>query len=301
MQEGVRRAGVRSCCQKLCRSEEDVKTFWDQLQGNNRVSVKCIVKPNASAGSDGVHLCDSLDATLNAFHMVNGVVNGLGSVNDGALLQEDLQGKEFVIDGVSRDGQYKVVAIWEYDKRPANGAAFVYYGMHLKSTAGKLERQLIDYSAQVLKALHINQGPSHMEVIMTPSGPCLVEVGCRCHGGEATWLPIVEECVGYSQLEATLSCYLRPDAFDALPSEYGELKAEGAEVHLVSKVSGTLIDIPGLDTVRSLPSFRRLDMHTQVGSRVHVTVDCFTRPGSFQLVHKLRYQVLLRCYCALPL
>ena len=45
------------------------------------------------------------------------------------------------------------------------------------------------------------------------SGPCLVEVGSRCHGGEGTWLPVVEECIGYSQLDATLSCYLRPDRY----------------------------------------------------------------------------------------
>ena len=53
-----------------------------------------------------------------------------------------------------------------------------------------------------------------MEVMYDPiSGPCLVEVGSRCHGGEGTWLPVVEECLGYSQLDATLSCYLRPDRF----------------------------------------------------------------------------------------
>lgn len=44
-------------------------------------------------------------------------LNGLGQLNDGALCQEFLRGSEFVIDGVSRDGVYKVVAIWQYDKR----------------------------------------------------------------------------------------------------------------------------------------------------------------------------------------
>lgn len=54
--------------------------------------------------------------------------------------------------------------------------------------------------------------PPHPQVMYDPvSGPCLVEVGSRCHGGEGTWLPVVEECLGYSQLDATLSCYLRPD------------------------------------------------------------------------------------------
>ena len=44
-------------------------------------------------------------------------LNGLGQLNDGALCQEFLSGTEFVVDGVSRDGVYKITAIWEYDKR----------------------------------------------------------------------------------------------------------------------------------------------------------------------------------------
>lgn len=32
------------------------------------------------------------------------------------------------------------------------------------------------------------------------TGPCLVEVGSRCHGGEGTWLPTIQECIGYTQV-----------------------------------------------------------------------------------------------------
>jgi biotin carboxylase len=147
-------------------------------------------------------------------------------------------GTEFVVDGVSRDGVYKVTAIWEYDKRFANGANFVYFGMRLRSSLGEREKALVAYSAEVLKALHIMQGPSHMEIIMTATGPCLVEVGSRCHGGEATWSSVAEECVGYTQIDTTLNCYLRPDRFDALPATPTRLEKQGAEVFLVSRQSG---------------------------------------------------------------
>jgi hypothetical protein len=73
---------------------------------------------------------------------------------------------------------------------------------------------------------------------MTSNGPCLVEVGTRCHGGEATWAPVAQECIGYTQIEATLNCYLRPDRFEALPSSPQTLLKQGAEVFLVSHQSG---------------------------------------------------------------
>ena len=47
------------------------------------------------------------------FDKINGAINGLGVVNEGVLIQEFLEGKEYVVDSVSRDGKHKVMAIWE--------------------------------------------------------------------------------------------------------------------------------------------------------------------------------------------
>jgi len=60
---------------------------------------------------------------------------------------------------------------------------------------------------------------------------------------------------GYTMLDATLNCYLRPDRFDELPF-YPSLKKAGAEAFLVSIMKGTLKDIPGMEVIRSLASFR---------------------------------------------
>ena len=69
---------------------------------------KCVVKPNESAGTDSVFLCNTPEEVLTAFTAIHNHSNGLGHTNDGALCQEFLSGTEFVIDGVSRDGVYKV-------------------------------------------------------------------------------------------------------------------------------------------------------------------------------------------------
>lgn len=87
---------------------------------------------DSAAGTDDVFLCCTREEAATAFTRINGKRNGLGLVNDGALVQEFLAGKEYVIDKVSRDGEHKLVAIWEYDKRPVNGANFVYFGMRLQ-------------------------------------------------------------------------------------------------------------------------------------------------------------------------
>ena len=194
--------------------------FFTKLTASG--ATKAVLKPNQSSGTDHVSLCESLDECLASFHAIHGQINNLGAINDGVLCQEYLPGAEYVIDGVSRDGVYKVVAVWEYDKRPVNGSNFVYFGMSLKDTSDPKIRAVVDYAREVVKGLKINQGPSHMEVICdTVSGgvgadglassakqysPCLVEVGTRCHGGEATWLPVAVECIGKFELIFYFTC-----------------------------------------------------------------------------------------------
>ena len=54
----------------------------------------------------------------------------------------------------------------------------------------------------------------------------------------------------------------------------------------MSHEDGLLKDIPGIDVIRGLKSFRRMEMMTQPGNVLKPTIDCFTRPGSVQLVNK---------------
>lgn len=231
MQDALRKEGkVRAVKQEICRTEQEVsrlilcfsillkvftflfvflslllliqvRTFIQHLSASHNNVVKCVVKPNQSAGSDSVFLCNSIEDAVSAFHSIHGQINGLGQINDGALCQEYLNGTEYAVDGVSRDGVYKVIAIWEYDKRSVNGANFVYFGMRLVDTTSPKVRSIVDYAKAVVSGLKIVQGPSHMEIICeeTSAGqysPCLVEVGTRCHGGEGTWLPVALECIG---------------------------------------------------------------------------------------------------------
>lgn len=264
MQRALQQAGLKHTLQSLCRSESEVHSFIHDLKNKlHGTPFRCIVKPNESTGTDSVILCHSEEEAIQAFHAVHGQINGLSQINDGALCQEYLDGTEFIVDGVSRDGVFKVVAVWECDKRTVNGANFVFFGMKLRDANDPEIRSLLEYSKLVVNALKIFQGPSHLELKMSTSTvngelhhtPCLVEIATRCHGGEGTWMHAVNECIGYNQVEAALNCYLRPDRFDELPFE-PVLLNHGFEAFLVSYHTGNIVEIPGLDRIRDLPSFR---------------------------------------------
>jgi hypothetical protein len=216
MGETVRSAGIRAVKQLQSRTWGEIAAFLQEWQPN---PYRVIVKPMDSAGSDDVTLCRSEEEVRRAFGHILGKVNGLGLVNESVLIQEYLEGQEYVIDMVSRDGEHKLVGIWEYDRRPANGASFVLFGQQLMimSDHPEIYTELVEYQKKVCTALGIRNGPSHGEVKWYKEAPILVEVGSRCHGSEGAWMPVADGVLQYNQVGATVSSYFSDEAFALIP------------------------------------------------------------------------------------
>lgn len=125
------------------------------------------------------------------------------------------------------------------------------------------------------------------------------QVGARCHGGEGTWLPVVKECIGYSQVELTVSLYTDAQLFESVDNNvYPLMKVDclsphcrlsvclisrsnrdqvGMDVDLVSRYGGIIRGFPGESLVTALPSFRSISWESKIGEYSPVTIDCFTR------------------------
>ena len=169
-QELIKATGLRSIRQAAGKQFSDVEAF---LRSEH---YPVVLKPTDSAGSDGVKLCHDFDEAREHFELLFKLEAVNGGFNTEVLCQEFLRGVEYVVDTASRDGDHKTMSVWAYDKRPANGAAFVYFGMVPIDTSSLEAKLLINYTNRVLDALGMKNGASHGEVILTSSGPCLVEM-----------------------------------------------------------------------------------------------------------------------------
>lgn len=149
MGETLREKGVRAVKQVKATSWEEAEDFITNDLKPSPFEV--VLKPLESAGTEDVVLCFSLEEAKKTFDSILGKINGLGIENNAVLLQEYLEGDEYVVDTVSRNGEHKVTAIWKYDKRRVNNAAFVYFGLSIIPATG-IVNQLIDYQFTVLSA-----------------------------------------------------------------------------------------------------------------------------------------------------
>ena len=298
MIEAVREAGLAVVRQRLCANADEAIAFAQEIGvqtdgGDTRV----VVKPVRGVASDDVHLCKDLSSVKEAFDKIHGssVFGSPSEKHDAVLLQEFAEGQEFAIDVVCKDGEKKVAAIWIYDKRPANGAPFVYYATEVYD--GDQTQTLYEYVSKTLDALGVRWGMTHNEVIVTKDGPRLVEVNCRQHNMD--FIPITMGCFGYNAFDMLLAAYLGdlPPIDDGAPRLRWDLlphipakRMNGQMVHLSSFVSGRLrsVNEEALMEIQQMESVVDLEVYgyfLQPGNPIRKTVDIRTDCGWVQMVH----------------
>ncbi len=187
-----------------------------------------VVKPVRGAASGDVYVCMTMAEAKAAFDAILNAPTYGGGLNEAVLVQEYVRGQEWAVDTVSRDGEAKVLAVWRYDKRRANGAPCVYFGTWLEAAPpGSKARRVADYAVkEVLPALGVAWGPTHTEVIMreegssgsaaAAGGPVVVECNCRWH--LCNFLPCTDACLGTNAVDATLDAFVDADAWARVPA-----------------------------------------------------------------------------------
>jgi hypothetical protein len=326
--------------QCLCSSMEEAIEFFNQVEGSVVLKpirgvvsfelflmLHCLVSNNGNLGlhsrtfylfccqaSDGVHLCHSRDEIMEAFQKVHRspVFGSLFQTNEDVLIQQYIGGTEYAVDVVSRAGQHKVAAVYQYDKRPANGGPFVYFATKLadlaKDEGAKSASEYV--MRQVLPALDFQWGLTHTEVKVlnitaastTSSGyECqLIEVNCRQHNTD--FAPMTDICIGYNALDMLLAGYLDPPStrdtaeadegvlplpsWDSFPT-YPSLRLQGYIVHLVCHVCGEVQEIQHMDVIEDLPSFATMELYPKFFPPSHVTptVDIRSDAGWIHLIN----------------
>ncbi|MFD9071650.1 ATP-grasp domain-containing protein [Streptomyces lasiicapitis] len=203
MQQAVQAAGIATPQTTVVRSAR-AAAYWYAVGGLE----EAVVKPLASAGTDGVTFCASAEEVGQAATAVLGTANIFGEPNDAVLVQERLHGTEYCINTVSSGGEHHVAEIWRYTKRIGPTAAPIYDFQEPVAPASTDGKVLVGYVREVLDALGITETPAHTEVMLTDRGPVLIETGARLGGG--TGPDVVDAYLGPSQTALTVTATMDP-------------------------------------------------------------------------------------------
>jgi hypothetical protein len=258
MCEAVKRHGLRTALQ-FRSSDVDEILSWTRVT----LDWPVIVKPPRSVASDQVFCCQNSDEVRKAAVSILSGVNILGASNTAAIVQEFLEGTEYVVDMVSVDAQPKLTAVWQYDRPKGTREFIAYDAMRLLPYKGQRQAVLRDYAFEALKALGIRFGPSHCELIWRDDGPVLVEIGARLSAGINAVLSRI--CGGICQLDETADAILEPEKFLATLDTPPELQRYAANVFLVPPRPGKLIRTRHVEDLKALSTLHSMSVATQRG------------------------------------
>lgn len=282
MGEALRAAGLRTA-EALKTADVEEAIAWAAGRGGAPV----VVKPLDSAGTDGVSICADAESIRASFATNLGRPNALHGANEQLLVQELLEGTQLFVNSVSWDGVHHVSEVWR-DNKLRRGANFIYDYEELLPRHGEQQDQVVPYVESVLDALGIRFGPAHTEVMLTATGPVLVESGARMHGSVPD--EIVDRCTPSHQT-LTAEAYLDPHAVARRAQRPYDLAAGAYCVMLISQHEGRIVGDAGLREIEALPSFAGTISMLGPGDTLKRTIDLFSCPGIIYLVDPDRAQL----------
>lgn len=267
MADAVARSGLRTIAQ-VCASNADQVAHWIESTGLSGYDL--VIKPPKSASTDGVTLVPRGQGWETIFHSALHSTNRLGIINDCLIVQQYIQGTEYVVDTFSHDGVHTVTDVCRYTKVRNGQHMAVYDTMEWVDPDLPLVSELISYTRGVLDAVGLRFGAAHVEIMRTADGPVLIELGARPHGGGQPLFCL--RATQDSQIERTVR-YFGGDQRD-IPASYRLVEQVLIVFHIVRRTAH-VADMDGLARIRALPSYYDSSHNFQPGDRIEATKDLF--------------------------
>ena len=207
----------------------------DNFQNDEIFEFPLIVKPTDRSGSRGV-------TKVNRIAEVNPAIKKAleNSINKRVIVEEFIKGRnEFSIECISYKGEIYPLVVT--DKVTTGAPYFCEIEHHQPAQiSDDLKNTMFQMTIDALKALGLENGASHTEIILDENGNCnIVEVAGRM-GGDFIGSHLVELSTGFDFLQATIDVSLGDFDF----SRYFKLiKNQFSGVYFLSGKQGRIVEI----------------------------------------------------------
>jgi biotin carboxylase len=278
MRQRLHEAGIPSCWYAVAEDENELV----------RLAAGCglpklIVKPTDGTGSKSVVALQSpkdVDLDWARKHVPSYPV----------LLEEYMEGKEFSVESFSAHGAHYFAGITE---KFIDSASFVETG-HIFPAALSQDTatQITDYVARALTVLGVNNTAAHTEIMLTATGPRIIETHTRV-GGD--WIPtLVSEVTGIDLYELSARIQIDPtwrgarEVFDqASPKGCCGIR------YTVPPAPDQLItSLEGLESAKAVEGVLEVYAIRKPGERTRPLADSFSRMAYVRAIKPSRSELV---------
>ena len=287
MQNRLAENGVRSIKGKVVYSIEEAVEFYE-----NESLKEVVIKPLYSAGSTSVRICLNCEELIENVEQLFNEMNFYGEELTELLIQERINGIEYIVNTVSHKGIPRVTTVWKYTKIKTSDGATIADSCETVNELNLGEAEMVEYAYKVAKAIGIQYGPVHGEYMIDEKGPVLIEVNCRPMGANMP-IEFLDKISGQHETDTILDAYLKPNTFyESLKKRYrlysyGTLKSFVVPKDMIAR------SVPILEMINELKAFHSTSLMNVDLEDIYYkkTVDDNSVAGTVFLVHKDKVEV----------
>jgi len=121
-------------------------------------------------------------------------------------------------------------------------------------------KKIKDLACRAVKAVGINDGPAHVEIMLTKDGPKMVELGARM-GGDCITTHLVPLSTGIDMIKATMDICLGEEP-DIQPRF-----EKGSAIRFFHVPCGTITAIEGIEDAKKIHGVQEISFTKTVGEK----------------------------------
>ena len=226
-----------------------------------------IVKPTDSAGGRGINLVESKEELLSALQSSSNA----GRSGD-VLIEECMYGPEVSVEVLVVN---RVPYVLQITDKLTSGAPHFYEIGHVQPSSLPYEAKVAisDLASRAVLAVGIENGPAHVEIMLTESGPKMVELGARLGGDCITSYLIDGSVTGLDMTKASIGLAFGEKPQRVQYSNSGRYYA----VKFIPSLNGTIENIGGIEEAKETPGVVHVEVTGVIGRDYKPAVDDSSR------------------------
>ncbi len=290
MYEALGKAGIRRIESAHVHSDDDIISFWNE----HELEI-CVMKFAETAGTVGLKICKTLEDAIDYYKVLQDMPTFFGEVHADVLIQEYIDGTEYIVNTLSCNGEHMLTDMWVYAKIRAEDGTLAYDYTKLVKELEPGHSDAIRYVYSVLDAVDMKWGLCHTEIKIDRKGPVLIETNARPMGLAMTQ-SYLDEALGHHQTDLALTVYLDPTRFERMkvkpyrPRKYALMKLMIVPEDIRGSFAPTFVISNMIRSSREILFFGLEGV-----SSYHRTIDLETSPLTIKMINE-DYGELMRDY-----
>lgn len=251
-----------------------VQTYEEAAAAAEDIGYPVVLKPTNCASSQNVYFINDETELQKAMDIIVAfkVTYMDFKVREEYLIEEYLEGPEFSVELFVKEGEAIFSAVTEKITSPLPYFVEISHTLPTPSHGERVD-DIIRTAVEALRAIGLTNGPSHVEVKLTSSGPRIIEVNGR-PGGDQISSDLLVLAFGVDIFEATVNYYL--DNPIVIPKKHHRA---ASIAYITADREGIYEGIEGIEGLQQHANVIRSQFHVNAGDSVAVAKSSDDRLG----------------------